>query len=103
MGRIAAEARQQFGELLDHFLAKGRDSAAERLERSVADALARADDPQTRWLPAPRPYPHIANGSLRWIKIHRYWIAYSVEDGEGVIRQVLDETANIPGRVTSGS
>jgi hypothetical protein len=103
MARLAVEARQQFRELLDHFLAKGWGSAALRLERSVTEALARADDPRTRWLPAPRPYPHLADGRLRWVKIHRYWVAYTIEKGEGVVRQVLDETANIPTRFTSGS
>lgn len=49
---------------------------------------------------APTPYPGLGGLGYRWIRQHRYWIGYRVQpDGEGVIRWVLFDGADIPSRL----
>lgn len=101
MGRLTAEADRQVTDLTNHFVGKERIEAAVRLAHAVAKALGQVDDPATRWQTAPPPYPQLAEDDFRWIKVHRYWIAYTVgEDGEGAIHNVLYDQADVPNRMT---
>lgn len=101
MARLTDDARRQVDRLDEHFAARGRDRASELLTEAVAAALRAAENPRTRWLSAPRPYPELTRLGYRWIKVHRYWIGYVVEDdGEGVIGCVEFEQADFARRIT---
>lgn len=99
MAKLAAEALRQVRNLTEHYLAKDRIEAATRLEAAVRAALARVDDPTTRWVPAPRPYPEVGRAGYRWIKQHRYWFGYRAGADGATIYHVAYDSADIPSRV----
>lgn len=103
MARLAAAAERDPDALIDHFVGRERPEAAERLLAAVREALPRLDDPRTRWRPCPPAYPNLAGLGLRWVKTHRHWLVYRAEADGAVVRRVLDDAANIPTRLTSGS
>ena len=99
MARLTAEAANQVRTLTRHFLRLERPEAAKRLTQTVHQAQSSVDDPALRWFPAPRPHPQLARLGFRWIKLHRYWVAFRIErNGETLIHHVLDETTDIPAR-----
>jgi hypothetical protein len=49
-------------------------------------------------LPAPRPYPSLANAGRRWIIEGAYWISYSLT-APPVISGVFYAMADIPNRL----
>ena len=98
--RLTDEAERQVLELHAHSLRLQRPEASLRLADALRLALVQVDDPDTRWHPAPRPYPDLAAAGYRWIRQHRYWIGYRVApDGEGTIRWIMFDTANIAARL----
>ena len=63
------------------------DEAIDKIEHNPMDGL-----------PAPRPYPALSKTGRAWIKIGRYWIAYS-ETEPPVIVGVFYDAADIPGQL----
>jgi plasmid stabilization system protein ParE len=100
MARLTAEAERQVTDLVRHYLDRQRVEAATRLIEAVEAAVTAVDQPMTRWSDAPRPYPQLAAAGFRWIKVHRYWIAYKPDPAaQPLIHHVLFDGANIPGRI----
>jgi hypothetical protein len=97
---VSPEAAEQIRRLNDHYVDLKRSAAL----RNLADALHRAKiriaTRPLEGLPAPRPYPDLADLGLRWIKEASYWIAY---DPAGTsIAGIFYDTANIPAGITTG-
>lgn len=85
-------------ETFEHFYAaRHRTQALRNLGRALAVASLIILNAPDRGLPAPRPYPGLADLGLRWLKQGRYWIAYD-PDGP-VIAGIYFDTDDIPSRV----
>ena len=100
VSRLTAEARRDLADLKRHYRAAARPEAILRLAQATTAAGLMADNPNTRWFAAPRPYPELASAGFRWLKLHRYWFACTTApDGEGIIHAILYDAANIPARL----
>ena len=83
---------------LRHFDRLDRPEAQQSLLAAIDDALNRIEADPPAGLPAPRPYPEVAQPGRAWIKSGRYWVAYSLTDPPEVIA-VFHDTVNIPARL----
>lgn len=101
MVRLTLTAGRQFDALLDHYIALDRPEAVNRLVAAFRDALARIEADLTSGKPFPATCHDAARWGYRWMKVHRYWFAYSSHRGQPVITNVLFETADIPGRIAA--
>lgn len=99
MARLTAEAAVQVDALLDYYSQRGRDQAIRQLRRAVGQALTKIEANPAGGRSFPGPYRGVARWQYRWIKVHRYWFGYVVEDGEAVVTNVFFETADIQGRI----
>ena len=97
--RLADVALAQIDALLRHYTELNRDEAARNLLVAVGQAMTKIAAEPGAGLPFPRPYRAVARWGFRWIKIHRYWIAYVQQDGGYVIVNILFESADIPRRI----
>ena len=92
-------AGQQIQALLDHYIARERDGAIDNLNRAVREALNAIEaDPQAG-RPYPASYRALAQRGFSWVKVGRYWFAYTTRKGYPVVTNVFYEAANIPGRI----
>ncbi len=98
MARLTAEARVQVFALAGHFVARNRVEAADRLWDAVAAVLKRLSMANQIGRTYPSVYTELASAGQRWVKVHRYWFGYLVVEGEAVIVNVIDESADIPRR-----
>jgi plasmid stabilization system protein ParE len=96
--RLSEEAERQLTALIRHYGRIGRPEAKWNLIAAIDDAVARIERNPQAGLPAPRPYPDLAHQGRLWIKVRRYWIAYSTTQ-PAVIVGVFYDAANIPGRL----
>ena len=78
-------------------MAKRRPQALRNLAHALAEASLIISNAPERGLPAPRPYPALAELGLSWLKRGRYWVAY--DPNVPIIAGVFFETDNIPNRV----
>ena len=101
MVRLTLTAGQQFNKLLDHYIRLDRPEAVDRLVASLGDALASIEVDPADGLAFPAAYRDAARWGYRWIKVHRYWFAYSDHRGQLVVTNILFETADIPGRIAA--
>ncbi len=92
------EALEQVCVLRRYYEGLARDAAIRALDRALAEAEAKIERAPAKGLPAPRPYPQLAQLGRLWVKSGRYWIAYQTGPAP-VIVAVYFETANIPGRL----
>ena len=83
---------------MHHYTRLERPEAGLSLIRAIDEAMTRIERNPGDGLPAPRPYPDLAQPGERWIKVKRYWIAYSVTSSPE-IRTVFYDAADIPGRL----
>lgn len=97
MIRLSPEAETQLDELLHHYERLGRIEAAENLLAALEQAGDRITRAPAAGFPAPRPYPELAARGLRWIKVGRYWIAYSTTTPP-IIHGVFYDAGDIPRR-----
>ena len=67
----------------------------------MRDALAAFEADPGGGKPYPAGYRAAARWGYWWVKVHRYWFAYAVPDGEPILTNVLFESADIPGRIGS--
>ena len=80
-----------------HFEGRNRIEAIERLLLALAQAERSIAQNPAAGLPAPRPYPSLAQAGRRWIKAGSYWVAYSIAVPP-VITAVFYDQADIPNR-----
>jgi hypothetical protein len=73
-----------------------RPEAVRNLARAIAEA-SRAIE-AGRGIPAPRPYPELAQPGRAWIHAGRYWFRYALTRPP-VILGVFYDAADIPGRI----
>jgi hypothetical protein len=73
----SAKAERQVLFLRDHYEKLGRTTAIQALLAAMDAAGRRIEFDPAGGLIAPRPYPQLARYGLAWIKVGRYWIAYS--------------------------
>lgn len=91
-------ALRQVDDLLQHYEDRQRDGAARALLAALQAAERRIDEQPDAGLPAPRPYPQLAQPGRLWLKSGRYWVAYRTLPTPAIVA-VFFETANIPGRL----
>lgn len=103
MARLTAEASAQLLGLTAHFEGKGRPEAIARLRAALSEASRRIDGGAPLARSAPTPYPTLADAGFRWVKVHRYWFAFTADAGgaEALIHAVFDETSDIPARLAA--
>jgi plasmid stabilization system protein ParE len=93
----AAEAAVEA--LADYYAALGRDRAIDNLIESLGTACERYSSEPDRLLPAPRPYPALADLGFLWTKQGPYWIAFATTNNGPVVAGLFHDTANIPHRL----
>lgn len=98
MIRLSDEAERQLAALIRHYTQIGRPEAKRNLIAAIDGAVDRIERDPAGGLPAPRPYPDLARPGRAWIKVGRYWIAYSTTQPPVVVGVFFD-TANIPRRI----
>ncbi len=98
MIRLGSEAERQLADLLRHYASLARPEAGRNLLATIDQAVAQIERSPSDGFPAPRPYPSLARLGRLWIRVGRYWIAYSVTDPP-VILAVFHDAADIPGRL----
>ena len=76
MIRYTDEALEQVRALRRHYETLARDAAIRALDRALADSEAKIERAPGAGMPAPRPYPQLAQQGWVWIKSGRYWVAY---------------------------
>ena len=79
------------------FRRKNRPEAIRNLLAAPNWAMQKIADNPIGGLSAPRPYPGLAQPGGAWIKVGRYWFAYSL-DNPPVIIAVFHDAADIPRR-----
>jgi hypothetical protein len=94
-------ASGQVQALVEHFNARLRFEAADKLMAAIERAVTRIEAEPHGGLPAPRPYPNLARLGFRWTKEHRYWFGWSMAGGYPVLTNVFHDTASIESRVAS--
>ena len=93
----AAAALRQVADLRDHYERLQRPEASAGLRKALLAAERRIEARPRDGLPAPRPYPALAHPGEAWVKVGRYWVAYSLTTPP-VILAVFYDAADIPGR-----
>lgn len=94
----SARARSQLQALLAHYESLSRTEAVRNLTTAMASAEVRIEHNPLAGLPAPRPYPWLADLGFHWIKSQRYWIAYTGNEPLAIVA-VFHDTADIPNRI----
>lgn len=98
---FTARARRQVTDLLRHYRRELRIEAARNLQRAITEAVARIESEPLAGLPAPRPYPGLAQTGQAWCKAGRYWFRYSLTS-PAIVTAVFYDAANMPDRVSTG-
>ena len=95
--RISSTAQKQYLDLIDYYLARGYDQAAERLNDAVDQARLAIGLRPLAGRDYPAVYANLIWPNVKWVKVHRYWFAYTT-DGDPIIFNILWDSAEIPGR-----
>jgi plasmid stabilization system protein ParE len=95
---LTPEASAQLEALEQFYIAKERPQALRNLGYALAEASLIILNAPERGLPAPGPYPALAEFALRWLKRGRYWVAY--DPAGPIIAGVFFETDDIPSRLS---
>jgi plasmid stabilization system protein ParE len=95
---LTPEARQHVRALRAYYEERERLEAARALRNALTAAWEKITTSPAAGLPAPRPYPQLAQPGRLWLKSGRYWIAYRTQPTPTIVG-VFFETANIPGRL----
>ncbi len=101
--RLAASAKWDVRALETYYAERGREAAAAKLIAAVERAAKMIEAASELSLPAPRPYPELADLGARWLHVGRYWFSFVPEAGGFVVTNVIFDTANIPVRIDRGS
>jgi plasmid stabilization system protein ParE len=95
---LTPEATRHVRALYAYYEEHDRPEAARALRNAVTAAWEKIATSPGAGLPAPRPYPQLAQPGRAWLKSGRYWIGYRTQPTTAIVA-VFFETANIPGRV----
>lgn len=96
---ISAAAQRQIDALAHHYDELDREQATARMTAAVAVAVHNIEEQIGPFWGAPRPYPGATRRRWKWLKSHRYWVAFEPISGGYAITAVFYDTANIPGRL----
>jgi plasmid stabilization system protein ParE len=97
MVRLSSSAQKQYLDLIDHFLERDYDQAAEKLVDVGDQARLTIGERPSQGRNFPSVYANLVWPNVKWVKVHRYWFAYTT-DGDPVIFSILWDSADIPGR-----
>lgn len=97
MIRLGDAAERQLADLLDHYSRLNRPEASRSLIAAIGQAVEKIERDPAAGLPAPRPYPQLAQPGEAWIKAGRYWIAYTTTLPPTIVALFYD-AADIPRR-----
>lgn len=92
-------ARDQAEALFDFHLENERPQAYRNLLTTIRIAASRIEAEPTGGSSYPAPYRGISRWGFRWIKIHRYWFAWSTARGYPLITNVFFDTSDIVARI----
>ncbi len=98
MTTLSRRATRDVAALARDFRRKNRPEATRNLLAALSQAMKQVADDPSGGLGAPRPYPGLAQPGRAWIKVGRYWFAYSLDDPPA-ITAVFYDAADIPGRL----
>ena len=98
MTALSRRAKSDVAALARDFRRKNRPEATRNLLAALSQAMKQIANNPNGGLGAPRPYPGLAQPGRAWMKVGRYWFAYSL-DNPPVITAVFYDAADIPGRV----
>ena len=98
MTTLSRRATRDVAALAHDFRRKNRPEATRNLLAALSQAMKQIADDPSGGLDTPRPYPGLAQPGRVWMKVGRYWFAYSLDD-QPVITAVFHDAADIPGRV----
>jgi hypothetical protein len=82
-----------------YYLGKERYEAYRNLMNAIRVAAERIEANPTGGVSHPTPYPGMSCWGFRWIKVHRYWLAWSMDRGYPVVTNVLFDTSNMAANV----
>lgn len=98
MTTLSRGATRDVAALARDFRRKNRPEATRNLLAALNQAMKQIATDPSGGLGAPRPYPGLAQPGRAWMKVGRYWFAYSPDDPP-VITAVFHDAADIPGWV----
>jgi hypothetical protein len=103
--QITAAARSQYLGTVRRYLRAtphraARPDAARKLVETYDTAVATIAAGPSISFAYPRPYPSLDVYGFRWIKVHRYWVAY-VPGPDPIITNILDQAADIEVHISS--
>lgn len=96
---VSAAARKQIDALARYYDELDREQATARMTVAMASAVKQIEDQVGPFWQAPRPYPGATRRQWKWLKSHRYWIAFEPISEGYAITAIFYDAANIPGRL----
>jgi plasmid stabilization system protein ParE len=99
MIRQTLSAERQARALFRHYIEKDRPAAHRNLAAAIRIAARRIASAPHDGAPFPHPYPGMARWEFRWIKVHRYWFAWSTAKGYPVLTNILHDESDMPRRI----
>ena len=99
MIRQTRSAERQARALFRHYIENDRPAAHRNLTLAIRIAVRRIAAAPDAGAPFPTPYPDMASWEFRWIKVHRYWFAWSTAKGYPVLTNILYDESDMPNRV----
>jgi hypothetical protein len=97
MPPLSQTAREQYFALILHYLEKEREEAVERLIRALEEARHLIAAGHVNAVDHPSVYPGLKRDGVKWLKCHRYWFSFTVDDP--VIFNIIWDTSNMPRRI----
>ena len=98
MTLITSEANNQYLDLIDSFLSKGRDRAAVLLDEALDEARNIIGQNPTKGQRYPAKYDKLVWQQVLWIQVHRYWFSFIVIRNEPIIFNIMWDSADIERR-----
>lgn len=99
MTRLSRTANRQYLDLIDHYLTRGYDGAAEKLTEAVELATVIIEKAPMAGRDFPALYESLIWPGVKWVKVHRYWFSYTTS-GEPVVFNILWDASDIVNRAT---
>jgi plasmid stabilization system protein ParE len=95
MTLITHEANNQYLDLVDYYLSKGRDRAAVLLDQALDEARDIIGQNPTKGRQYPSVYDKLVWPRVLWIKVHRYWFSFIVIQDEPLIFNIMWDASDI--------